>query len=245
VRTSEDFGLQGEWPSHPELLDWLAVEFRESGWDVKRLIASVVDLGHVPPELAQRPELASAIPRPLARRYPRRRLDGRADPRPGAVRLGPAGERSAGRRSSRTSPRPVAGVAMLQSNTRDYERGKGEDLWRRSLYTYWKRAVPRRRCSDASTRRRACAAPSAAARPPRARCKRWSCGTSSSSSRPARALAQRTLQEAGSTSTHESMFMRCGGRKPEADEAEALSAALADFRKRYVGCPDDARACWR
>src|SRR5205807_7457894 len=60
VKTAEDFGSQGEWPSHPELLDWLAVEFRESGWDTKRLHRLIVtsatyrQSSKVTPELLRR-----------------------------------------------------------------------------------------------------------------------------------------------------------------------------------------------
>ena len=77
VETEEDFGLQGAYPSHPALLDWLAVEFREGGWDVKRLLKLLVTSATYRQSSAVTSTAAvSADPRNrLLSRYPRRRLD--------------------------------------------------------------------------------------------------------------------------------------------------------------------------
>src|SRR5262249_19056982 len=75
VRTVEDFGSQGDWPSHPELLDWLAVEFRESGWDVKRLLRLMVTSAAYRQSSRQSPELMRRDPENrLLSRAPRLRL---------------------------------------------------------------------------------------------------------------------------------------------------------------------------
>ena len=107
VATVEDFGTQGERPSHPELLDWLAVELVEKGWSQKALLREIVTSATYRQSSAVTPALRERDPdnRLLARgaALPGRGRDGA---RPGARRVGPAlARRSAGRASSRSSPR--------------------------------------------------------------------------------------------------------------------------------------------
>ena len=144
VKTAEDFGSQGEAPSHPELLDWLAVEFRESGWDVKHMFrlmltsaayrqsAAVTDV-----KLARDPENR------LLSRGPRFRMDGEMIRDYALLTSGLLSKRIGGPSVKPYHPEGVwEAVAMKGSNTRFYEQDSGESLYRRSMYTFWKRAAP-------------------------------------------------------------------------------------------------------
>ncbi|MDZ4755739.1 MAG: PSD1 and planctomycete cytochrome C domain-containing protein, partial [Phycisphaerae bacterium] len=144
VKTTEDFGLQGDWPSHPELLDWLAVEFRESGWNVQHMLRLIVTSATYRQQSATRPELAErdAENRLLAS-FPRRRLTAEQIRDTAIYTAGLLVEKVGGPSVKPYQPDGLwQEVAMPQSNTRIYEQGTGDDLWRRSLYTYWKRAAP-------------------------------------------------------------------------------------------------------
>jgi hypothetical protein len=243
VATSEDFGLQGEWPSHPELLDWLAVEFRESGWDLKRLLASLVTSATYRQSSRVRPELRELDPDDrLLARYPRRRLDAEQIRDQALYVSGLLVEDFGGPSVKPYQPDGLwQEIAMPQSNTREYERGAGADLWRRSLYTYWKRAAPppAMLAFDAPTREY-CTIRRGETSTPLQALVLWN---DEQFVEAARALAERTLAEADADEQRlERMFLRCVGRKPDAGEARALAAALADFRARYAGAPEDARA---
>ncbi|MEO0650163.1 MAG: PSD1 and planctomycete cytochrome C domain-containing protein, partial [Planctomycetota bacterium] len=128
VRSSGDFGLQGNWPSHPELLDWLAVEFRDSGWDLQGLLKRIVLSSTYAQSSRVRPELAERDPdnRWLAR-YPRRRLTAEQI-RDHALHVsGLLIERLGGPSVKPYQPEGLwQEVAMLSSNTRFFERGRGE-----------------------------------------------------------------------------------------------------------------------
>ena len=145
VRTAGDFGVSGELPSHPELLDWLATEFRETGWDVKRFFRLLVTSATYRQSAASTPEKIEKDPQQSAS-FTRAPLpDGRGDDpglRPG--RQGTSWLARVGGPSARPyQPEGVwEAVAMPESNTRIYERDHGENLYRRSLYTFWKRAAP-------------------------------------------------------------------------------------------------------
>ena len=132
-------------------------------------------------------------------------------------------------------------VAMPQSNTRVYERGNGEDLWRRSLYTYWKRASPppAMLSFDAPTRE-SCTIRRTTTNTPLQALVLWN---DPQFVEAARMLAQRTLRGAtGDGERLAQMFRRCTGRAPDATERALLEEALAGFRERYRGAPEDARA---
>jgi len=143
VRTSEDFGLQGEWPSHPELLDWLALELRRNGHSTRELLRLLVTSAAFRQD-ARRNEAADVDPDDrLLCWFPRRRLTAEAIRDQALFAAGLLVERTGGASVKPYQPPGLwREVAMVQSNTRTFVRGDGDALWRRSLYTYWKRACP-------------------------------------------------------------------------------------------------------
>ena len=144
VRTAGDFGLTGEAPSHPELLDWLAVDFRDSGWDVKRFFKNLVMTTAYQQSATTSPTAVEADPqnRYLAR-GPRYRMDAEMI-RDSALFAGGLLVDKVGGPSVRPyQPDGVwEAVAMPESNTSRYRRDSGDSLYRRSMYTLWKRAAP-------------------------------------------------------------------------------------------------------
>ncbi len=144
VRTSDDFGAQGEPPSHPKLLDWLAVDFRESGWDVKRLIKTILLSSTYRQSAQATPEkLEKDAENLLLARGPRFRMDGETIRDIALAASGLLVRKIGGPSVKPYQPDGVwSSVAMPSSNTKKYERDSGEKLYRRSLYTFWKRAAP-------------------------------------------------------------------------------------------------------
>jgi hypothetical protein len=143
VESEEDFGTQGTLPSHPELLDWLAVEFRENGWDMKRLLKLIVSSttyrqsSKVTPELLQKDPIDR-----LLSRYPRRRL-GAEEVRDQALAVsGLLSEKLGGPSVYPPQPDGLWKVAFNGASTAEYKTSTGEDRWRRGLYTVWRRTMP-------------------------------------------------------------------------------------------------------
>ena len=146
VRSSEDFGAQGDLPSHPELLDWLAVTFQESGWDVKGLLRLIM-MSETYRQSSRLPEIETRERDPANRwlsRGPRHRLPAEVIRDQALAASGLLVTRQGG---PAVKPYHPPGLYEQVVNQRDnpqatYLQGKGEDLYRRSLYTYWKRSVP-------------------------------------------------------------------------------------------------------
>jgi hypothetical protein len=143
VATAWDFGAMGEAPSHPELLDWLAVRFRDGGWKVKdlyRLILTSAAYRQSARVTAGRLEKDPA--NRLLSRGPRHRLDGEVLRDLALAASGLLVPDICGPPARPYQPPGVwEAVAMLDSNTRVYVEDKGRDLYRRSLYTFVKRAA--------------------------------------------------------------------------------------------------------
>lgn len=138
VRTSEDFGNQGELPSHPELLDWLAIWFMEHDWDVKALHKLMVMSATYQQDSYCSPELRAKDPdNVLLARGPQMRLTSEMI-RDNALAASDLLVPKIGGESVR--PYQPKGLWAMNSNT--YVQGAGEDLYRRSLYSIWKRSVP-------------------------------------------------------------------------------------------------------
>ena len=142
VKTSEDFGAQGEWPSHPELLDYLAIRFRQSGWDVKGLLREIVLSKTYRQSSDADPEAYAADPenRRLARgsRY---RMDAEM------IRdqlLAVSGQLNRTLYGKSVKPPQPPGLWRMVSMARPftYVADEGEKIYRRSLYTYWRRGMP-------------------------------------------------------------------------------------------------------
>ena len=151
VKTSENFGLQGEYPSHPELLDWLATTFIDSGWDVKAMQRAIVtsatyrQASNLTPEQLEEDPENRLLARGPRLRMPAQMIRDQA--------LSVAGLLVAEVGGPSVRPYQPEGLWEEQSS-QDYKQDEGDDLYRRSLYTYWKRtlAPPAMLAFDSSTR---------------------------------------------------------------------------------------------
>jgi mono/diheme cytochrome c family protein len=144
VRTTEDFGIMGESPSHPELLDWLAVDFRESGWNVKRLLRNIVTSAAYRQNAASTPaKLEKDVANRFLSRGPRFRMDAEMIRDNALAVSGLLVEKIGGPSVKPYQPPGVwEVVGMAEGDTRHYVQDTGEKLYRRSIYTFWKRAAP-------------------------------------------------------------------------------------------------------
>ncbi len=144
VRTTGDFGVAGELPSHPELLDWLAREFQESGWDIQHMFRLIVTSAtYRQSAVLTEDRLAKDPQNRLLSRGPRFRMDAEMV-RDSALATSGLLQRTVGGPSVKPYQPPGVweAVAMIGSNTRDYQQDHGSALYRRSMYTFWKRAAP-------------------------------------------------------------------------------------------------------
>jgi hypothetical protein len=143
VKTTEDFGIMGEAPTHPELLDWLAVEFRESGWDMKKILRLMVTSATYRQSSAVTPDKLARDPaNRLLSRGPRFRMDAEMIRDLALSASGLLGSRVGGPSVKPYQPDGVWNISLDTSNTKTYARDSGESLYRRSLYTFWKRMAP-------------------------------------------------------------------------------------------------------
>ena len=144
VRTANDFGVSGDLPSHQDLLDWMAVEFRETGWDMKRMYKLMVMSSTYRQAAVTTPEkLARDAENRLLTRGPRFRMDAEMIRDYALAASGLLSPKIGGPSVRPYQPEGVwEMVGMPESDTRNYKQDKGEKLYRRSMYTFWKRMAP-------------------------------------------------------------------------------------------------------
>ncbi|ADB19199.1 protein of unknown function DUF1549 [Pirellula staleyi DSM 6068] len=144
VKTSEDFGAQGQSPTHPELLDWLAREYIESGWNTKHMMKlMVMSTAYQQSSKITADLLAKDPANEWLSRGPRFRLDAEAIRDAALFASGLLVEERGGRGVRPYQPGGIwEAVAFQGSNTQNYKRDEGTALFRRSIYTFWKRTAP-------------------------------------------------------------------------------------------------------
>ncbi len=242
AKTAEDLGVQGEQPSHPELLDWLAVEFRESGWDVKHLFRLLVTSRAYRQSAKQTKELAARDPENrLLARGPRHRLDAEVLRDQALAVSGLLTERLGG--PSVKPPQPPGlwrAVAYVASNTANFVADKGaEKVFRRGVYTFWKRTAPPPQMStfDAPSRESCTVRRERTNTPLQA----LLLLNDPQYVEASRVLAQRALgAEEKDDARIGHLFRLATGRTPTADELKELRGELADLRAEYA--KDEAAA---
>jgi hypothetical protein len=239
VRTPEDFGSQGEGATHPELLDWLAVEFVRSGWDVKAMQRLIVTSGTYRQSSAATPALLRRDPENrLLARAPRFRLSGAAI-RDQALAVGGLLNETLG--GPPVKPYQPSGLWGELGNE-EYEQGSGAALHRRSLYTFWKRTVapPTLTSLDAGARE-TCAVRETRTNTP---LQALTLLNDVTFVEAARGLAQLVLAEGEATPERRlrSLVLRTLGRAPRAEETRLLAESVARHLQHYRKDPRAAAA---
>ena len=143
VSTPEDFGNQGALPSHPELLDWLAVNFREQGWDMKKLIKTIVLSATYRQDASLKSKESKSDPENRwLTRGPAQRLTAEMLRDQALVTSGLFYEKVGGKWVKPYQPAGIWKEMANQIGENKYRPSQGKDLYRRSLYSYWKRTIP-------------------------------------------------------------------------------------------------------
>ena len=244
VKTSEDFGSQGEWPSHPELLDYLAAEFVESGWDVKALHRRIALSAAFRRSAAASPAQLEADPENrLLARGPRYRLDAESIRDAALAASGLLVEQLGGPGVKPYQPEGVwEAVAFVGSDTQLFRRDDGDALHRRSLYTFWKRTAPPPALAtlDAPTRESCVVRRGRTNTPLQA----LLLMNDEQFVEAARRLAARMLTEAGPGDGAKLTrgFRLALGRAPDAAELAVLTRVLAEHRADFAADPAAAKA---
>jgi hypothetical protein len=238
VKTGEDFGTQGEYPTHPELLDLLATEFVASGWDLKRLHKTIVMSAVYRQASRSTKELNARDPdNRLLARGPRYRLSAEMIRDQALLAGGLLVEKVGG---PSVKPYQPAGLWQELSGDEGYKQDHGENLYRRSLYTYWKRTIapPALMTFDASARETCWVKETRTNTPLQA----LTLLNEVTYVEAARALAQRVLQEEKSPQDRViAAFRRVLSRAPSAAELQILLQGLDKHRAEYRRNPAAAR----
>ena len=241
VRTPEDFGLQGRQPTHPELLDWLAVELHDSGWNLKSLLRRML-LTRTFRQSSARREGIEDPENLLLARGPSYRLDAEVIRDVGLWASGLLDPRMGGEGVKPYQPSGLwSALAHPASNTKKYERDKGRKIYRRSLYVYWKRTSPHPMMTlfDAPSRESSCV------RRSRTNTSLQSLGLLNETQRleMGRALAERLLTKHDKDAARlDRLFELLACRKPSDAERAACDRLLHTLRERYSKNEKDALA---
>ena len=235
----DDLGAQGEWPTHPELLDWMAVEFREGGWDVRHMIRLIVTSGAYRQSANLRPELHDRDPnnRWLASQNPRRleaefvrdnalAIAGLLDPEIGGPSAFPY--------------QPANYYANIQFPDRDYQSSAGTEQYRRGIYSHWQRTFlhPMLANFDAPAREECTAARTVSNTPQQA----LTLLNDPTFVEASRVFAQRLLGDAKADDAARLRlaFRLALSREPKASELASLTAFLRQQRDEAANQPADA-----
>ena len=237
VKTAEDFGSQGEKPSYPRLLDWLAADFVDNGWDVKALLRRIV-MSATYRQTAKAPAQGhqSDPDNRLLARGPRFRLP--------SWMLRDQALAASGLLVNVVGGPPVRpyqppGVwAEATFGKKRYEQGAGDQLYRRSLYTFWRRIIGPTMFFDVS-KRQTCTVKTARTNTPL-----HALATLNDTTyvEAARVMAQRLMHGRDQADDRFTMAFRlCTSRRPTAAELDVLAGRLNSLRDQYTAAPDEAK----
>ncbi|MEO8494261.1 MAG: PSD1 and planctomycete cytochrome C domain-containing protein [Planctomycetota bacterium] len=244
VETVEDFGSQGAWPSHPDLLDWLAIEFAEGGWDVKELLKRIAMSATYQQSPRTTAELLQRDPQNrLLARGPRFRLSAEMLRDQALTASGLLHSQIGGPSVKPYQPAGLWEEIIVGSEAYSgggYKQDQGTDLYRRSVYTYWKRTCPPPALNlfDAPEREFCTVRRSRTNTPLQA----LVLLNDPTFVEAARVLAERAMNEGGDTleSRATFAFRRVISRAPTPQELEVLLRVYGDQQARFVAAPDQA-----
>jgi hypothetical protein len=244
VKTSGDFGSQGEPPTHPELLDWLAVTFRDSGWDVKKLLRVIVSSATYRQTSEASKDLWKRDPENrLLAHGPRFRLDAESIRDNALFVSGLLKEQIGGKPVKPYQPPNIwEPVGFGGSNTRFYKQDTGDALYRRSIYTFLKRTAPAPFMTtfDAPPREQFCTGRERSDTPLQA----LQLMNDVQHFEAARALAERILRDGGASTPDRLAygFRAVLARRPSDRETIIAWSALESHLARYQKDPEAAKA---